>query len=389
MNGGMLRCFHILEQLCKHFQVTALMMQDKESFLKATEEYPAIKNCKLLSTEDNQEVKDIFSLLPVKYRNAGRFRFWNRSLSEPAENNYLVLYPQLKDFLKTKRVDFIILEDMAILNLAKLIKRFQPSIPVIYDAYNINSILAASAFKKGVIGERQYKGIFKTESTLHNLVKNVFTCSEADLDKIMEMNHNKIQGAVIPNGVSIPSESLNEGWGSMNILFCGSLDYLPNQEGLLWFCRDVFPLILRQLPVAKLLVVGKGNPGESLSVFLDHPSVINYGQVDKVDKYYRKSAMAIVPLLSGSGTRLKLLEAMSLKVPVVSTKPGAEGINYSDMKNILIAEGIEFFANGVIEILSNPPMAKSIAENAFKFVQNEYDWNIVGEKIYKYLNTLN
>jgi polysaccharide biosynthesis protein PslH len=391
MNGGMLRCFNLLNQLCKHFQVTALMNQDKESFLKSVEEFPAIKNGNLISTKDKKKTRDLYSILPAKYRDSVRYRIWNRSLKGKAESNYLILYPQLNDFLKSHKVDCVILEDMSILSLARLVKRRQPSVPVIYDAYNVNSILAAKALEQGEIDQKHYDLMFLLESSLYQYVKRIFTCSTTDLEKLIAMNQGRISGEVIPNGVNIPAErkSENEGWGSADILFCGSLDYFPNQEGLTWFCRDVFPLILRQLPAARLLVVGKGDPGDVLKKLLDNPSMVNYGKVDRVEPYYRKSALAIVPLLSGSGTRLKLLEAMALKSAVVSTTPGAEGIHYTDNENILIADGAESFAQKVIDLLRNPSMAKSIAEQAFSLVIHEYDWNIVGEKMAGYLNGIN
>ncbi len=390
MNGGTQRCFNLLNQLCKHFETTALMTQDRQSFMKAADEFPAIKNCRILSTRENKNTWSLFLLIPAKFRDAVKFRIWNRSLTEPAESSYLSLYPQLKEFLRSNPVDYIILEDMSILSLTKLIRRMQPSVPIVYDAYNVNSTLAAVAVEKGLLEKKQYDSILRDELTLYKKVRRIFTCSVQDLEQLRKMNEDKLDGAVIPNGVGIP-EKLNgrgSGLGSQHILFCGSMDYLPNQEGLLWFCKEVFPRILEQLPSAKLLVVGKGDPGAELNKLLVNPSIVNYGRVDRVETYYHQSAMAVVPLLSGSGTRLKLLESMALGVPVVSTSSGAEGIHYTDGKNILIADDALLFAHRVVEMLNQPSMARQIAAEAFAFVQHEYDWNIVGEKMEKYLTGL-
>ena len=100
MNGGMLRCFNLLNQLAKNFEVTALMKQSADSFLKSAEYFPAIKNCRLLSTADNKKVAGLFSFLPRRYRNMIQFRIWNRSLRESTGSDYLLLYPQLKKFLR-------------------------------------------------------------------------------------------------------------------------------------------------------------------------------------------------------------------------------------------------------------------------------------------------
>ncbi len=391
MNGGTQRCFNLLNQLCIHFDTTALMKQDRLSFMKAADEFPAIKNCRILTTRENKNTHSLFSLIPAKFRDAVKFRVWNRSLTEPAESSYLLLYPQLKEFLKSNPVDYIILEDMSILSLSKLIRRLQPGVPIIYDAYNVNSTLAAVAVEKGLLDEKQYDYILHGELTLYKKVSRIFTCSVQDLEQLRKMNKDKLDGAVIPNGVGIPEKLNGSGSGpdSQHILFCGSLDYLPNQEGLLWFCKEVFPKIIQQLPAAKLLVVGKGDPGEELNSLLVNPSIVNYGRVDRVDTYYHQSAMAVVPLLSGSGTRLKLLESMAMGVPVVSTSSGAEGIRYTNGLNILIADDAIHFAEQVVEILSRPEKAKEIADQAFRFVQNQYDWNIIGEQMFEYLNSLN
>jgi len=118
---------------------------------------------------------------------------------------------------------------------------------------------------------------------------------------------------------------------------------------------------------------------------LKHKSIIYYGTVEKVNIYYQRATVAIAPLLSGSGTRLKILEAMGLKVAVVSTAMGAEGINYTNGTNIVIANDKEIFANAVIELLNDKNKAVRIANEAFLFVKKEYDWNVIGQKISNYL----
>jgi len=392
MNGGMLRCFNLLYQLCRHFNVTAIMHQDRESFMKAVADFPDLQQCRIISTKDSRPAKDIFSMLPVKYANAFRYRYWNRSFLGPAGSNFLALYPLMKDFLQKNKTDVVILEDMEILNLAKLVKNYQPRVPVIYDAYNVNTILAATSLAKGEISARDFELVKEAEKKLFVFADKVFTCSGNDLAEIRRMNGGKIDGAVVPNGVVIPRLAAIENnevyHSSKDILFCGSMDYLPNREGLTWFLQNVFQLIVDALPGARLLVVGRGDAGEELSALLKHPAIVNYGMVDSVDIYYQKAAVAIVPLLSGSGTRLKLLEAMAYKAPIVATSIGAEGIDYTNRENILNADEAAGFANSVVELLNDRLLAQHIAAAAFSFVENKYDWNIIGDNMSAYLHAL-
>lgn len=390
MNGGMHRCINILNQLAKYFSVTAIIHQDEKSFLRAIDEYPELVNCRVISTKSFKRSFDLFSLAPKKIGNALRYRYWNRSLKGKAGSDFLSIYPLLKNELKKQQFDCFILEDMSILNLAKVIRMFQPKARIIYDAYNVNSKLAEATFKKGKTGKEKYAEIKNAESNLSLFVTEVFTCSNEDLNELADMNGKKISGTVIPNGVKIDSkflESREEASATdNNIIFCGSMDYFPNQEGLIWFCKEVFPLILKKNPQVKLMVVGKGDTGDELDSLLKHDSIIFFGMVDDVNDYYKKAAVAIVPLLSGSGTRLKLLEAMGRKTAVVSTVAGAEGINYTNEKNVLIADDNISFANAVIKLLDNRSLAGSLAAAAYSFVKENYDWNVVGEKLNLCLN---
>ncbi len=392
MNGGMLRCISLLNQLSKYFLVTIITHQKKELFAQAFDEYPFLKNCTVISTGSFSLRKDIFSVLPLRYQKALRYRYWNRSLFNSSEDHFLMIYPVLKDFLNKNKVDYAIMEALFIVgSTAKVVRRYQPKAQIIYNAYNVDSQLAQTAFENGKISEKGLRLIQKEESSLADSVNKIFACSDIDLAELRRLNDNKIDGFVIPNGVKINAAFLEKKQHSQKnnkILFCGSMDYFPNQEGLTWFCKEVFPLIINENPDIQLMVVGKGDPGEELLVLLKHPSIIFYGMVDRVDDYYRKAAVAVVPLLSGSGTRLKLLEAMGSNTATVSTTAGAEGIHYTNKKNILIADDKVSFARAVVELINDERLANSIAEAAFHFVKENYDWNIIGQKLETCLNSI-
>ena len=390
MNGGMHRCINILNQLCKYFSVTVIIHQEEKSFVQAIDEYPELVNCRVISTKSFKRSFDLFVIAPKKIGNALRYRYWNRSLKGKTGGDFLSIYPLLKSELKKQQFDSFILEDLSILNLAKVIRRYQPKARIIYDAYNVNTKLVEATLKIGKSEKENYLEIKKAESNLSLFITEVFTCSNEDLDVLIDMNDKKISGTVIPNGVKIDSKFLagdeKISAANNNIIFCGSMDYFPNQEGLIWFCKEVFPLMLKENPQVKLLVVGRGDPGDELNNLLKNDSIIFFGMVADVNDYYKKAAVAIVPLLSGSGTRLKLLEAMGCKTAVVSTTAGAEGINYTERKNILIADDNISFANAVIKLLNDESLARSIASAAYLFVKENYDWNIVGKKLDLCLN---
>lgn len=389
MNGGKMRAMNLLNQLSRHFEVTAIIRQDRASFSRCLEEYPAIRNCTLITPGDAKLHRDIFSFLPKKLAAALRYRWWRRSLKGPAEENFLTIYPILRQALKGRSFDHVILDDMGVLELAPVVRRKMPQAHIIYDAYNVNTRLAATELANGIIPAFHYEIIRQQESRLHGTVDAVFTCSDQDLAELLRMNDNRLSGRVVPNGVRIPGFPPERGNGRQpndDVLFCGSLDYFPNQEGLSWFCSEVFPLLLKQRPSMRLLVVGRGEPGEALGALLRQKGIVFHGRVDSVSDYYRKAAIAIVPLLSGSGTRLKLLEAMGYAVPVVSTAVGAEGISYTDKKDILIANDPAGFAAAILYLLDNLSVAEALGREGFAFAKGRYDWDVVGEGMSAYLN---
>ncbi len=112
MNGGMQRCFHILHQLAKHFKLIAIIHQDKESFLKCVVAFPAMAKAKIYSTKD-RKAKDALNLLPEKWENAFRSRWYQRELNRPADGSLIKYYPILTQLLKEQKFDAIILENIA------------------------------------------------------------------------------------------------------------------------------------------------------------------------------------------------------------------------------------------------------------------------------------
>lgn len=387
MNGGMQRCFHILHQLAKHFELTAIIHQDKESFLKAAEEYPSIAKVQLYSTKD-VKVNDVFSLLPLKFELALRYRWYKKQLKGPADGSFLKYYPVVKKLLKEKKHDVVILENLATLNAIPTIRKYDERIKIIYDAHNVDTNLSKAAFKKGEISEKRMLEVSMTEHNLYKEVDALFTCSQNDKEGFAALNKNRLLMEVIPNGVSVPDQTFDKGV-NMNvpeyILFCGSLWSIPNAEGLQWFADTVWPLVINQFPHLKLLIVGSGELPEKYSGLYQKNSFEFSGAVPDVKPCYNKAGIAVVPLLTGSGTRLKILEAMGLGVPVISTTIGAEGIHYTEGKDILIADKGNEFAERIIELLNDKTKRLFIRSNARSLVKENYDWNIVGNKMATFL----
>lgn len=179
--------------------------------------------------------------------------------------------------------------------------------------------------------------------------------------------------AIIPNGVDTtffrPSLSPVE---PGTILFFGAINYYPNTEGLLFFLDEVFPRIKQQHPQARLWIVGQFPPA-SISVRASDDVVVT-GLVDDVRAYLERAAVVIAPLRIGGGTRLKIVEAMSMGKPIVATHLGAEGIDVKHDEDILLADSAEEFANRVVRVLEEPALAQRLGEAARRHAEARYTW---------------
>lgn len=170
--------------------------------------------------------------------------------------------------------------------------------------------------------------------------------------------------------------------GGTALLFVGSLQYLPNVDGVQYLVRDVMPEILQRCPDAVLRVVGR-QPDEGTTQLHNPPSVDIVGEVADLLPYYRACRLCIVPLRSGGGTRLKILEAMAYGRPVVSTTIGAEGLDVEDGRNILIADTPEDLAIAVERILNDPDLAGRLVQEGLKLVESRYAWKSIAETMYE------
>ena len=186
---------------------------------------------------------------------------------------------------------------------------------------------------------------------------------------------------VIPNGVDI-EEFLFTKANSQNITisYFGNMEYFPNQDAVLFFSKQILPMIKQKIPGVKFLIVGK-NPSLTVQSLATDENIIVTGTVDSVIPHYINSSICIVPLRAGGGTRLKILEAMAVGRPVVSTTIGCEGLDVVDGENLLIADTPVQFAEKVIQLINDKQLYQKIANNGRKLVEDKYSWDKIAEKL--------
>lgn len=155
------------------------------------------------------------------------------------------------------------------------------------------------------------------------------------------------------------------------VMFLGSMDWMPNQDGVKWFVREVWPAITSRHPQATFHIVGRNPPAEIRALGAE-PNVVVVGSVPDVRPHLAEAAVVVVPLLVGGGTRLKIYEAMAMNRAVVSTTIGAEGLPVRMGEHYLAADDSAAFAAAVTTLLSNPDLRKQIGQTADRFVRQHY-----------------
>jgi glycosyltransferase involved in cell wall biosynthesis len=162
-------------------------------------------------------------------------------------------------------------------------------------------------------------------------------------------------------------------------VFVGATHYLPNDDGVMFFLQEMHARILAVCPGFRFTVVG-GRPSPALKA-LHSDSVRVLGCVDDVRPHMWESAVFVVPLRLGGGTRFKVMEAMAAGVPVVSTRLGAEGMPAEDGRDLLLADTPEAFAEAVVQVLTDPALAARLAANGLAFVRRHFDWPVIGAEL--------
>lgn len=162
-----------------------------------------------------------------------------------------------------------------------------------------------------------------------------------------------------------------------DIVFCGSMDWMPNVDAVLYFLSEILPLIRDKLPDATFTIAGRSPDAKVLRAVQGLAGVFVTGKVEDMRPYLWGSKISVVPIRIGGGTRLKIYECMAAGVPVVSTTVGAEGLHYQDGTDIVLADDPGSFAAACVRLLSDDAARSAMAHNALESAQKEFSWGAI------------
>jgi glycosyltransferase involved in cell wall biosynthesis len=257
------------------------------------------------------------------------------------------------------------------------------------------------------IGFIQYSRLLKVEKRLLSKLRTYANCkmlskweiqliekfdkcmTVSALNKaILQSTNPNLDITVIENGVDVENyRPLPRKSHSQNLLFTGMMLYAANHDAVLYFYREIFPLIESRMPGCRFFIVGKG-PREEIRNLARCENVIVTGYVNDVRPYYEESDIFVVPLRAGGGTRLKILEAMALGRPVISTSLGCEGLDVVDGQHLLIANDPKLFAEKTIELIKNKALYDRLVQNARALVENRYSWAAIASQLLSFYSSV-
>jgi sugar transferase (PEP-CTERM/EpsH1 system associated) len=266
---------------------------------------------------------------------------------------------------------------------------------LVFDDHNAEYVLQQRAWEidrryptkwhRALYSLLQWRKLQHYEAQVCRAMDAVVAVSAADCRALQRIVPG-VEVAVVPNGVDIASFSVsstghpadkNKIRHMASLVFTGTMDFRPNIDAVTWFCQVILPLIKKEVFHVHFYVVGKSPPPEVRRLG-DNPAVTVTGYVEDIRPYIAQSLIYVVPMRMGSGTKLKVLEAMAIGTPVIATSAGAEGIEVTPGEDILIADEPAAFAQQVIDLLNNAPLRQHLAQRGRQLVEARYDWtNIV------------
>jgi polysaccharide biosynthesis protein PslH len=379
--GHQLRSWHLLRAAARHHRVDLLSLQREDD---PTVPDPALTD--ILASFHAVRLPAL-SNPPAALATAGR---WMRRRQPLLVARYIG--SELCESFR-ERLPLADLVHLDILPLAGLLPLVPPATPVVLNEHNVESLLLqsraeveSSAWRRALL-RQQVAALTRFERNACSQVDLVLSCSEPDAGRLRELAP-AADVRVVPNGVDLEyfAPSSTAGTDDQSLVFVGQMGWFPNRDGVLDFVAHTLPLIRRRNPDARLQVIGRR---DDVVVDPAQAGAVEFtGFVDDLRPRVRGAAVYVVPLRAGSGTRLKILEAMAMGKAIVSTRIGAEGISLVDGESALLADSPQDFADAVCRLLADRALRQRIGQAARRLAEREYGWEAIGNGLLDAYDTL-
>lgn len=293
----------------------------------------------------------------------------------------------IRRLITARRFDAAHLDSIHMAGYTPLLRSFLPAPRLFFNWHNIESegmqryaTLTSTSLLKSLYARLTARRLASVESNLVTAGYGNVVCSERERKQLSSITpHARI--AVVENGVDTGQfQHIAPAGKRHRILFVGLMAYHANIDAILWFVRTVWPGLRERFPDKTLTIVG-AKPVPAVLALREEPGIEVTGTVSDVRPFYAEAFVAVAPLRTGAGTRLKILEAMAAGVPVISTALGAEGLDIVPGENILIANTPEEWIE-TMPLLTDEAFRRRLTEAGRQLVCSRYDWQIIGASLF-------
>ena len=284
----------------------------------------------------------------------------------------------IADMVRKDSYDFVIAEYSV---MGQFIHH-NPLLPPVRRVMSVHEcyyLARRKAFRHNALGPAKLKeainlkGLKKYEFEMYRNADKVLTLTPEGKDELLEICP-ELDISVVPHGVDVENFSFSEFTEKEKIIvFVGNYLHYPNVDAVLYFYREIWPRVRSRLPDVRFIIVGQAPPPQIQNLSKDEAITVT-GKVDDVRSFLRKGRIFICPVRLGGGFRGKILEAMAIGRPVVSTSLGAQGVPVHQRENIIIADTPDEFAQGVLDAMNDDPLFDRIRLKARKMVEENYAW---------------
>lgn len=284
---------------------------------------------------------------------------------------------KLIEKLKANTFDVVQLEGLFVAPYIPIIKKYSKA-KIVLRAHNIEYLIwerhlknENSLLKKLYLG-LQTRRLKRFELKVLSELDAIVTITDFDKSVFEKEGFKKpIYTCITGVDVEAYREKASQNHKSKTVFHFASMDWMPNIEAVDWFLDNCWKNILQQVPDAKFVMAGRNMPQRLAK--LNQPGVVVMESVKDSRTFYNEHELMLVPLLSGSGLRIKIIEGMAYGKAIISTSVGAEGINYTHGKNILIADTPADFTRAVVEVLKDETKRQTLEQGALNFAEKEFD----------------
>lgn len=371
--GDKLRSFHQIKELSKQNDIYLISLSEikvPKSSIKQLDKY-----CKSVHVYHISLINRIFNLFKTLINNRP-FQvnyFYHRKIQKKINSNISVIKPD-HIFCQLVRTALYVKDEHSI-----------PKTLDYMDALSkgLERRIKISKFWQKPFVKMEWQRMKRFENLAFEFFNNHIIISSSDRNEIAHINNKNIE--IIPNGIDANYYQKIITDKIYDLIFIGNLSYVPNIEAAKFISKKIFPLLQEKVPNIKILISGS-NPSKKV-LRLSNENIKVTGWVDDIRETYCSGKVFFAPMSLGSGLQNKLLEAMSLGIPCITSNLCNESLGATHMKNIIIGNSVEQYISQILNILSNPELISEIGKNGREFVNKKFSWESSNKILMEILKT--